>query len=422
LLGVTATPNRSDKQELGKTFDKITFSRSIGTMIKGGYLSPIVGRKILTSFILKKMHVNNGDFSLDELAEAVNTPERNQFIAEKYKAYANDRKGVAFCVDVQHCKDIAETLKCQGIEAKAVFGDMASDDRKRVLEDFKKGRIQVVTSCGVLCEGFDEPSIDVVLMARPTKSQSLYIQCVGRGLRLWPGKVNCLVLDFTDRNNNLDGIMSLNSVISEAFIVGEVKQNIDREEVDRSSKIEVLEECDQEFDILGCARFLWVSIGDDEWSLLDDEKREIIMRPLNGGYVSTLCYPDGTSRQIVSSPLSLEYCSGVCEDFARRNLKITFADLSAPWMKVIEPPTKGQRDYLQKQGLYREGLSKNEASFEIRKIISLKNKQRRNVASEPITNKQKYSLLHYGIDPKNMNKFEAMVAISRIKQERLSCG
>ena len=211
LIGVTATPSRADKQGLGTTFDKITFSRSIGTMIKAGYLSPVVGRKILTSFTLEKLRTCTSDFNLDELAEAVNTPERNAFIAEKYQAYASDRKGIAFCVDVQHCHDLAEALRKRGIHAEAVWGDMGGDERKRALAGLKSGRIQIATSCGVLTEGFDEPTVDAVVMARPTKSQALYIQSVGRGLRLWPGKQNCLVLDFTDRGNNLDSIMTLNS-------------------------------------------------------------------------------------------------------------------------------------------------------------------------------------------------------------------
>lgn len=420
LVGVTATPYRADRQGLGKTFEKITFSRSIDTMIKAGYLSPVIGRKILTSFVLKKMCVNNGDFSLTDLAEAVNTHERNVFIAEKYKSYATERKGVAFCVDVQHCKDLAEALKCQGIEAKAVWGDMETDDRKGILEDLKKGRIQVVTSCGVLCEGFDEPSLDAVIMARPTKSQSLYIQCVGRGLRLWPGKANCLVLDFTDRNNNLDGIMSLSNTIPEAFMIKERELEVEREEIDRSPKIEVFEEVDKEFDILGSTRFIWIPIGDGEWSLLDDEKREIVMSPSDRGFVATLYYPDGTSRQIVKTPIPLEYCSGVCEDFSRRHLKIAFADMNSSWMRSVEKPTQGQREYLKKKNVYRDEMNKAEAAIEIRRVISLNNKHRRTIALEPITPKQKHTLINYGIDPKRMNKLEAMMAISKIKQSRVS--
>ena len=204
LVGVSATCGR---EGLGSIFDSITFSRSISTMIGSGYLSPVIGRKILTNFQLEKIRISNGDFAIGELADAVNTAERNQFIVDKFLEYASGRKSVAFCCDVQHCKDLAAAFRAHSVNCCAVWGDMPPDDRERVLSDLKHGHIQVVTSCGILTEGYDEASLSCVVMARPTKSQSLYIQCVGRGLRIYPSKENCLVLDFTDRSNNLDGVM-----------------------------------------------------------------------------------------------------------------------------------------------------------------------------------------------------------------------
>lgn len=281
-------------------------------------------------------------------------------------------------------------------------------------------------SCGVLIEGFDEPSVDVVLIVRPTKSPGLYIQCVGRGLRLWPGKQNCFVLDFIDRGNILDSVISLSNTIPESmnFIdeEGEGETGDPLEEIDRTPKINVIESCDREFDILGSIRFIWVAIGDDEWSILDDDKREIIMRPSEGGYVAMIYFPDGQSGKIVQSPLPLEYCSGVCEDYARQHLKIAFADLNAAWMKEAAQPTQGQRDFLLKQGAFKEGMSKAQASMAIREIIAFKNKQRRKLSEEPITQKQKYALINYGIDPQNMSKLQEMAAISKMKVEQLRNG
>ncbi len=417
LIGVTATPMRGDKQGLGEVFEKITFSRSIGTMIKAGYLSPVIGRRILTNFNFERIKTRNGDFALEDLSEAVNTEERNQLIVDKFKEYAIDRKGIAFCVDVQHCKDLSEAFRKAGINAQAVYGDMPPDERKSVLESLKTGKIKVAMSCGVLIEGFDEPSVDVVLMARPTKSPGLYIQCVGRGLRLWPGKQNCFVLDFTDRGNILDSVMNLSTTIPEAMIFKEEGWEAEEklEEIDRRPKINVFESCDREFDILGSARFIWVAIGDDEWSLMDDDKREIVMQPSAGGYTATIHFQDGNSWGIVQQPIPIEYCSGVCEDYARRHLKIAFADLNAAWMKEVAQPTQGQRDYLLKQGAFKEGMSKAQASMAIRQIVALKNKQRRKLAEEPITQKQKYALINYGIDPENMSKLQAMTAISNMK-------
>jgi len=422
LIGVTATPNRSDKQQLGNTFEKITYSRSISTMIKAGYLSPASGRKILTNFSLKNIRTHNGDFSIEDLAEAVNTPERNGFVAQKYKTYASKRKGVVFCADVQHCKDLATAFENAGISAKAIWGNMPQEERKNLIDDLRIGKIQVATSCGVLTEGFDEPSITCIAMARPTKSRSLYIQCVGRGLRTYPGKQNCLVLDFSDKYHNLDSVISLSQAIPNVEYIQ--KEGLERipNEIERQSKVEVLEECDKEFDVLGCARFIWIAIGDNEWSLIDDEKREIVMKPFLGGYTACLYLPDKTSQPIVKTPLPLEYCSGCCEDYARKHLKIAFADMNATWMNSASQPTQGQKEYLLKQNAFREGMNKADAALMIRKIIALKNKQRRLMSSEPITQRQRFALKCYGINPKNMSKLEAMNAISNYKMNKVKYG
>jgi len=421
LIGVTATPQRADSQGLGSTFDKITFSRSIGTMIKAGYLSPVVGRKILTNLTFQRIATSGGDFAISDLAEAMNTPERNKFIVEKFKNYAIRRKAIAFCCDVQHCKDLSDVFNSHGIKSGAVWGDMATEDRQRTLEELKQGKIQVATSCGILTEGYDEPSLNAIIMARPTKSSGLFTQCIGRGLRLWPGKSDCLVLDFTDRHNNLDTIMSLSSVLPEAMHISEdaVPQQT---EGDRTHKIEVLHDLDEEFDILGATRFIWTSIGDDEWSLIDDNKREIVMYPSNGGHAAILYYPDGTSRHIVEKPLPLDYCSGVCEDFARRNLQIAFADISKPWMSNSSAPTQGQIKYLESQGVDCSNMNRGKAAMTIRQIIANKNKQRRLMAKEPITVKQKYLLERHGINTSKMSKFQAMQAISKIKQSAHAVG
>jgi ATP-dependent helicase IRC3 len=422
LIGVTATPHRADKQGLGETFEKITFSRSIGTMIRAGYLSPVTGRKILTSFVFEKIRSSNGDFSLEDLAEIVDTPERNAFIVEKFQEYASERKGVAFCCNVEHCKHLAEEFRIQGIAAYAVWGDMDSDDRRQVLSDLKSGKIQVAVSCGILIEGFDEPSVDVIVMTRPTKSAGLYIQCVGRGLRLWPGKQNCLVLDFSDRGHNLDSIMSLNSIIPEAIIAPEAKEEAEPlEEIDRQPKIEVLQEVDREFDILGSARFMWVPVG-NEWSLSDDENREIIMSPSGEGFIGTLYEQDGSSRQIVHAALPLEYCAGVCEDYARRNLKVALSDLNSTWLNSSVAATSGQRTYLEKKKAWRSEMTKAEAVIEIRKIIAENNRQRRLRNAEPITDKQRFFLRRHGVETENMSKQKAMQAISALKKEQVTCA
>ena len=256
-------------------------------------------------------------------------------------------------------------------------------------------------------------------MARPTRSQSLYIQCIGRGLRLWPGKQDCLVLDFTDKGHNLDSVMSLSRTISDTLEIHE-RPTGRREAVERAAKIETIEECDAEFDILGCAKFIWIPIGDNEWSLMDDDRNEIIMRFSKNGYIADI-YINGSKTGIVSNPIPIEYCSGICEDYARRYLKIAFADLKAPWMSKHAMPTKSQVEFLQKHNAFKTEMNKGEASIEIRKIVAMKNKQRRQMENEPITSKQMYALMKVGIDTKNMSKLQAMREIAMIRCNRQVC-
>lgn len=416
LVGVSAT---CDRDGLGSIYDSITFSRSISTMISSGYLSPVVGRKIQTNFTLGKISTHNGDFAIEELAEAVDTAERNAFIVSKFKEYAPERKSIAFCVNVEHCKNLAAAFKAEGIDCQAVWGDMPGDDRKRTLEDLKHGRIQAVTSCGILNEGFDESSISCVIMGRPTKSKTLYTQSIGRGLRIHLGKENCLVLDFCDRFHNLDAILSLNKSITEVMELDEKpKEKEGQEEVDCTPKITTLEEVDAPFDILARQRFLWVTLGDGEWSLLDDKKREIVLQPQGSGYVAKLYRPDFSFEQIINTPLPREYAQGVCEDYARRHLKISFAAVGAPWMNSDIPPTVGQLSYLEKLGAYDcEGINRTQAALRIRELVAMKNKQRRQLNEEPLTNKQRYFLRGYDINTEGMSKLAAMMKISELKRK-----
>lgn len=415
MVGVTATPMRSDNKELGDVFEEIPYSLSIGTLIKAGYLSPLVGRRVLTRTSLEGIHTRAGDFAIGELSEAVNTPERNKSIVETYRKYAPNRKGIAFCCDVQHCKDLAEALRDAQIPAKAIYGDMDPFERKNALQELKTGEIQVATSCGVLTEGFDEPTISCVTMARPTKFQGLYIQCVGRGLRLHPSKSDCLVLDFADEGHNLETVASLAKTIPEAKHIGKTQEAKEKEE--RKHSINIRRVCDEEFDILGSTRFIWISIGDNEWSLADDEGGEIIMTPQGSGHVATVYWKDGREHQLVTSPILIEYCSGCCEDFARSHFKLNYSSAEAPWLTSSHPPTEGQVAYLQKKGIETKEITKAQASMKIREIIAKQRKQQRLMSKDPITEKQAYYLKSRGIKSDGMTKLEAMRAIANIKKE-----
>lgn len=391
LVGVTATPMRADKKELGDFFDKIVYSKTAGELIEAGYLSPIIGRRLLTSFNLNGVHTRMGDFAVNELASAVNTEARNKFVVDKFKEHTASRKAIAFCVDVKHCRDLAKAFNAQGIKAKAVWGDMGEAKRKKTLSNFSKDRFQVVTSCGILTEGFDEPSIQAIVMTRPTKSNGFYIQMVGRGLRKHPGKEDCLVLDFADQYHNLNTVISLSKAIPEAKTIEEENPKVEREKIVREPRIKTLRDVDHEFDILGRRpRFLWTDIGDGDLSLADDGNNEIVIQPSDGGFVASVFYKYWGAKSITSKPESVDRCIAICERFARKHLSITYADLRNPWLEAAQhqPATPAQTKLLEEYGAFKQGMSKAEACFEIRKILALQHKEQRRCLN-PTATRQK---------------------------------
>lgn len=198
LLGFTATTERGDGKGLDAVFERIVYTRTLPEMIEDGYLSRLRGFRVSTAADLTRLSSGGNDFREEELAEAVDIEERNALVARSIQELARDRRTIAFCVTVNHARNLSRALNHLGVPSGIVHGAMASDDRAKVLADFRAERLHVLCNVAVLTEGFDDPGVSCVAMARPTRSSGLYAQCVGRGTRLHPGKKDCLVLDFVD--------------------------------------------------------------------------------------------------------------------------------------------------------------------------------------------------------------------------------
>lgn len=198
LLGVTATPNRSDAVGLGCVFQSISFTYPIRKGVADGYLVPIVPWVVDTSVSLDAVRTNRGDFNQRELADAVNNGHRNGLAVDAWHKYAHQRQTLAFTVDVQHAHDLAAAFAAKGVRAAAVSALTPKDDRRQLLADFRAGSIDVITNCMILTEGTDLPMASCILHAKPTKSATLYEQMTGRGLRLHDGKADCIVIDMVD--------------------------------------------------------------------------------------------------------------------------------------------------------------------------------------------------------------------------------
>lgn len=191
-VGFTATPQRSDGKALAKIYQKIAFNYGMRQAIEEGWLVEPHGIRVNTRISLDQVKVSAGDYAQGELADTVNTPQRNQLIVRSWLDNCRDMSTLAFTVDIQHAKDLAAVFRHYGIKAEAVWGD--DPDRAHKLASHRAGDITILCNCGVLTEGYDDPNIQCIILARPTKSSVLFTQMVGRATRLSEGCGNLLTI------------------------------------------------------------------------------------------------------------------------------------------------------------------------------------------------------------------------------------
>lgn len=192
VLGVTATPDRGDMKNLGQVFESLAYEYTMPQAIREGYLSPIKAMTIPLRMDLSGVGVQSGDFKVGDLGTALE-PYLYQ-IADEMNNYCKNRKTVVFLPLVKTSQKFRDILNERGFKAVEVNGE--SKDRAQILEDFDKGRYNVLCNSMLLTEGWDCPSVDCIVVLRPTKVRGLYCQMVGRGTRLSPGKDHLLLLDF----------------------------------------------------------------------------------------------------------------------------------------------------------------------------------------------------------------------------------
>ena len=192
VLGVTATPDRGDMRNLGEVFDSLAYEYKLTDAIKEGYLCKIMAQTIPLQLDISEVGFTSGDYSLGQLGTALD-PYLEQIAAEMVQR-CRGRKTVVFLPLIKTSQKFRDLLNAKGFQAAEVNGQSA--DRKEVLADFDAGKYNVLCNSMLLTEGWDCPSVDCVVVLRPTKVRSLYSQMVGRGTRLAEGKTDLLLLDF----------------------------------------------------------------------------------------------------------------------------------------------------------------------------------------------------------------------------------
>lgn len=197
LVGVSATLSRFDGLKLGAAIDHIVYHKDYVDMIDESWLSNAIFTTVKSHADLSKVRKDQfGDFSIASLARAVNTETTNDVTVRAWLSNAQDRKStLVFCVDVEHTKQLTEKFREAGVDSRYITAKTPKDVRAAQLLAFKNQEYKILLNCGLFTEGTDIPNIDCVLLARPTKSRNLLIQMIGRGLRLYPGKENCHIID-----------------------------------------------------------------------------------------------------------------------------------------------------------------------------------------------------------------------------------
>ncbi len=301
LAGFTATPKRGDGVGLDAVFQEIVFSKSLPEMIRAGFLSPVAAYRVETDIDLSRVRTRMGDFVASQLSRAVNVDARNDMIVRVFRKYLKGRQTLCFCVDVAHAHSLSDAFNRAGVRAASVSGDMDPSDRAKALADFSTGRVQVLANCMVLTEGYDEPGVEGIILARPTKSTLLYTQMIGRGTRLHPGKENVIIVDIADvtREHSLTTLPSLFGLSDvfdlEGHTTDEVENAIKWVEhhrpwvsVDRATSLSDLRlrctkidlfDLEVPEELYGYADFAWVSLGKGGYRLGLTNGKAVIIAP-----------------------------------------------------------------------------------------------------------------------------------------------
>jgi superfamily II DNA or RNA helicase len=204
-LGVTATPIRTDGTGFRDLFDAMVCGPTVAELIAGGYLSKYKLYADPNPMNTKGVKTTGGDFSTSDLAKKNDVVQLSGNLVDSYRQYVDGGRCLVFALNVSHAKAIADRYNAAGIPAIALDGETHSEERKEALQRFSEGEIKVIVNCSLFCEGLDIPAIDAVQIARPTKSLGLWLQMLGRVLRLAPGKVLAIIIDHTN-NWRLHGL------------------------------------------------------------------------------------------------------------------------------------------------------------------------------------------------------------------------
>jgi len=223
LIGLTATPKRLDNRKLEEVFGSYKTNLTLQDAMEQGIVATIRAYRIETNLSLEQVRFNGKEFVNADLERAIRVDSRNHLIADVLSTYfTGGQKGIIFCVNVAHTRQMEALLRQKGMKARSVTG--ATPNVDNIVREFRYGELQFLCSCNLLSEGWDVPEVEVLVMARPTLSKVLYQQQLGRGLRRNRNKRELFVIDVVDQYGALARPWSVHALFSLPYYVpfGEV--------------------------------------------------------------------------------------------------------------------------------------------------------------------------------------------------------
>ena len=341
-VGVTATPDRGDGVGLGHVFERIVYERGLPEMIAEGYLVPLRGIRVAIDADFGTLRVRAGEVSESDAARLLLAADAPGLVAAAYRRHAAGQRAIVFTPTVQVAEACAAALVAAGVRAESLDGTTPPDERRAILARLRSGATSVVANCGVLTEGFDEPRVSCVIVARPTRSRGLYAQMVGRAARLYPGKTHATILDVV-------GSTREHQLLTLADLTGKQIKDKDGkatasgatqgEDFQLAVPLDPATVGGQAVDLFSGHEFRWLELGEsfvlpvaNGWVLLepqpgDPDRWWVIAQ--RGAYET----PD-----LVEHSLDLGYAQGVAEDLVRRLGSGDLARGDAGWRQRAAKP------------------------------------------------------------------------------------
>jgi ATP-dependent helicase IRC3 len=369
-VGYTATPYRPNNDPIitagdkDGCFDEVVYTLPLMGLVAQGYLSPIVAKGIfLEGLDLAAVRTRHGDYVEHDLAEALMAADAPEHLVRGYEELAPERRALLFCPTVEMTYAVEHAFRRAGLAAASVVGETPTDERQAIYQQVRAGTLNALVSCAVLTEGFDEPSIDCIMLARPTKSKVLFYQCIGRGLRLWPTKENCLLIDATGATKR-HGLLSVAAELG--LLVPKTPQEGPEGEEGREGEDMAVEPKltgyrAHDIDLAQRTRLHWVETPKGYW-VVNLADRMLRVRPDGQGtYRLEVRKRDERSYTRLVDRLSQEFCFGIASDTARDAQILHMVQEGARWRQ--NAPSPKQEAFARKLGVRIEpGWSSGEVS------------------------------------------------------------